>query len=276
MAKCIWVVVLATLIFSPGVLAESVRVATYNIYKQNNQRGLDRVFKALSSIDVWVLQEVAADEAPPSDDPYPIRPFPEKLRLALPEALQQNTLYVGLNGREGIAVASRFPILSYEIVPLNHTSSKARAALAVRLKSENGSEFLVVNTDHEVGFLNLGFFDRKKQLQSLLDYFTAHSELDSIPTLIGGDFNTAGEWGKVGTGLTSPQEIEATYGLFAGLGFQPLTDKLKKRHTFQKFIIKRELDHLLVRNLAPGKWNRFSAIKGSDHMPVWTEVELSQ
>lgn len=225
---------------------------SYNLYGLRNPQELKNDLKALSFVDIWAFQEVEGT-------------FTEKTRQKILTILPEGKWYLHFEkvnrtndqNWEGQVIASKYPFENIEILELDHTGEKQRVAVIANFKSEDGKIFSFVNTDHEVDIFKLDFNDRKKQLKSLVDHF----EQTHHATIITGDFNTTG----------GAQEITATEKIMLQANFS----RIKSNNdpvTFEKFLIKKELDHFFTRGIQSTKRFKLNSRKGSDHYPIYIQV----
>lgn len=234
-----------------------ITVGTYNLFGLRNEKDLKKDLNVLSNVDIWAFQEV--------EDTFTGRTEERLANLLAPGKwyiYTQKVNVVDANKRtwEGQAIASRFPIDSTEIVPLNHTDKKDRVALIAHFRSDSGQNFAFTNTDHEVELFSIDFKDRKKQLESLVEHY---NKTDTA-AVITGDFNTTG----------GNDEIAKTEDVLSKAGFARATPFDEDSYTFQKLFIKKELDHFFSRGVTTSERYRYSERKGSDHFPVYIEVNL--
>lgn len=241
-----------------------LRPATYNIKGLSDRAGLIEDFQTMSEygIQIFALQEV---HVRPEE-----REFPAALLRLLPDG-EWFSCFRALNLEdsklwEGQAIVSALPFSKCRLIPLEHNGDKRRAAVKAEFQFEN-SPVWVVNTDHEVKLFELGPSDRARQLHSLENFFAANRD---IPVVLLGDFNTTGN--SYPFGLSSEDEIKRTYEILARVGFTSLSSIPRYAITFKTW--GNQLDHILLRGFEEGRWHRYDFAIGSDHFPIYTEVEL--
>lgn len=232
-------------------------VGSYNLFGLKNERELKNDLNTLSNVQIWAFQEV--------EDTYSGRVEERILNLLPPGKWYIFTQKVNIVDEkkglwEGLVIASRFPFESSEIIPLNHSNEKDRVALIANFKTESGETFFFTNTDHEVSLFSTDFYDRKKQLQSLVDHFKQTNAIGVIT----GDFNTTGR----------QDEIDKTEDVLSEADFVRSKPFDSDPYTFKKFVIKEELDHFFSRGVTTSPRYRYTERQGSDHFPVYIDINL--
>jgi endonuclease/exonuclease/phosphatase family metal-dependent hydrolase len=167
------------------MLAERLRVATYNIHKC---RGLDRrvrphrIIEVLrqTDADVIALQEVVGMDEPERERNQ-VRAIAEELGFDF--RIGENRRLHG--GAYGNAVLTRLPIVSEHNHDITWRKSEPRGCLHVALGVAAGHLLHIYNVH-----LGTGFFERRYQATRLLDVLGDRAH-DASPRLILGDFN---EW----------------------------------------------------------------------------------
>lgn len=244
-------------ITSDATLPAQITVGSYNLYGLRNENEIKKDLSRLPQVDIWAFQEVEGSFTEKTD---------QKIKSILPEgkwyivSQKVNPSELKSGAWEGQVIASRFPMDSIDVVPLNHSGEKNRIALVAYFKTQTGENFFFANTDHEVKVFSLDFNDRKKQLLSLVEYF----KNTSMKGIITGDFNTTG--GK--------DEIQKTEAVLKGAGFSRALPNKNESYTFEKIFIKTELDHFFSRNIETSKRKRLNQRSGSDHYPIFMDVSL--
>lgn len=253
-------------------------VSTYNVYGLSDIEGVREDISGLSSVNVWVFQEVNLAAASAAEDAGDARINPpnsiEGLHAILP-AGNWHVVFVPVNVAsgagsvwwEGQAVASRFPVARVDLWDLERSGTKHRVAVCAWLDTPQGS-VLVVNTDHEVG-VRLGPDDREKQVRSLLRKLSKIPH--HVPVVVAGDFNTGGD---VLAGLSSQDEIACLNHRMSQAGFSVLPGIPDDFITFRQFLFARHLDHLFFKGLTMKEWGIAEQAKGSDHFPHWAVFDL--
>lgn len=237
-----------------------INVGTYNIHWFENKEGLKKDFSNLKHIEVWSLQEVLFNNnALPPDELMEILPHGIWFIATLPMNTEKSQ-------KEGQLIASRYPLQNVQMIPLDHTGVKKRAALTASIGS-----LRIINTDHEVKVFSLGFEDRLKQLSSLVKF--THTLREGEKVIILGDFNTAGDQ-RPHKYLTSSQEVEITYRFMQQTGFSWPQGIPQNEYTFESFWANNFLDHIFLKNLSIPQWNKFVDREGSDHFPVYLKLDL--
>lgn len=243
---------------------QAILPATYNVKGLGNRTGLAQDFRAMVNlgIPVFAFQEVRVGSEAENFPQELIQLFPDGEWFSCFRALNQESA----NAWEGQAIVSSLPISNCRLIPLQFNGRKQRAALQAEIHFHS-TPIWIVNTDHEVKLFELGPSDRKRQLDSLVEYFTSDQ---NIPVVLLGDFNTTGSMNPFG--LSSAEEIEQTYEILARVDFKPLMGIPSGAVTFKTW--GNQLDHILLRGFREARWQRFDSAIGSDHYPIYTEVEL--
>ncbi|MES2768997.1 MAG: endonuclease/exonuclease/phosphatase family protein [Bdellovibrionota bacterium] len=253
----IFKLILITASISEANLPLQFTVGSYNLYGLRNENDLKKDLNSLSNVQIWAFQEVEGNFSEKTE---------QKLKNILPSgewyifSQKVNLLDQKKGVWEGQVIASRFPILSVEVIPLNHSGQKKRVALVANFKTENGENFFFANTDHEVQIFSIDFNDRKKQLLSLVEYFNKTESMG----VIAGDFNTTG----------GDEEISNTEEIMDQAQLKRATSSGQNTCTFEKMFIKNELDHFFSRGVDFSARHRFDGRKGSDHYPIYMDINL--
>ena len=160
------------------------------------------------------------------------------------------------HGRDwGNAILSRWPLLDDRKVLLPHAdayTNTRRIAVGARI-SVGGRDLLAYSTHIATPALGLGA--RLDQIETILD-----DAADAAAALVGGDFNTAepGSTGQVLDLLASRGFVWASHratGTATGFGRQVT------------------LDYVFARGLVGTASGTFGGEAGSDHQPIWVELE---
>lgn len=239
----------------------TLTIGSYNIHWFENKKGLKKDLTNLQHIDVWSLQEVLYENnALPPSDLIDILPTGTWFIATLPLNQEKSLI-------EGQAIVSKFPLSDVQSLPLQHTGLKKRAALIASIDGLH-----IINTDHEVQVFSLGFEDRLKQLLSLTQF--TNTMKANTQVIILGDFNTAGDQ-RPHKYLSSSEEVESTYLFMQQNGFSWPQGIPGNEHTFESFWANNFLDHIFIKNLSIPQWNKYSNRVGSDHFPVYVEINRS-
>ncbi len=242
-----------------------LRVATYNIHRAI---GLDRRFRPERIVrilrdhdpDVALLQEV--------DDGVP-RSRGLDLARELADALGYRHRAVGHNvslrkGRYGNATLSRHPIRRERNIDLTIGIRKRRGCQHTTLDVGDGREVEVFNLH-----LGLSARERYKQIALLLRSREFSDLSETVPTLVGGDFN---DWRS----LLRPLFVD-------DLGFRLATESRTRPgrmiFTFPSFFPQGALDRVYFRGpLQLGAVRRCPLLVSrvaSDHLPVIADFTLA-
>jgi endonuclease/exonuclease/phosphatase family metal-dependent hydrolase len=164
-------------------LPRELRVVTFNVHRETASKVIEGVIndRALAGADLIVMQEVHRDESIPEAC---------SAACALGKRLGFYALYAPGhaqdNGSDGVAIVSRAPISSMEVIELPyfnvHFNSGRRIALAATV--EVAGTPVTVYAVHLDNRLTVG--DRKRQVMPVLE----HARRKTTPVIIAGDFNT--------------------------------------------------------------------------------------
>lgn len=243
--------------------ASRLRVASYNIYKGNyladrGGRSVGADFRSsarLREADVLLVQEAAVGQmsrrAPHRDaisvlaDAFglePARRGAAHVRF-LGEAHGHDALW-------GVAILSRTPAAFHDVpLPRPRWSPWPRGAILAEI-----GPFLVATLHLEVWPIGAGA--RRRQVEHLLGAIRSLDPEGLRPTVIAGDFNC---------------EAGAAHRLLAGAGFEAAG--LTETTWGLGPLLRMRLDHAYVRGAritASGVEHR---ARGSDHRPIWVEIE---
>lgn len=240
---------------------ETFRIVTYNIHKAIG--GLDRRYRPQRIVetlsrhepDIVFLQEVD-DGVPRSNGDCQIDLFAEALELKY-SAFRRN---VSLrHGHYGNAILSRFPLADVRNINLTIPLKKRRRAIMAHCKlTLNGHQrtMLVVNLH-----LGLAGFERRLQLNKVLQSDTVLHTRRHTPMIIGGDFNDL--WKTLGKRMMQPA------------GFASAGNDIR---TFPAAMPARALDHIYYRGdleLDHAFACRTKVAKAaSDHLPLVADFRV--
>ncbi len=238
-----------------------LRVVTWNIHKGIG--GVDRRYRpervvevlAECDADLVLLQEV--DEgARRSRRDRQVDLLGDALGLGHRAYFPNHVLK---QGHYGNAILSRFPLDHAENLDLTLPLKKKRGSLHARLTVTDGKRRarLWIHNVH----LGLAEYERKRQLQRILDWQAGHRMSDRTTVLIGGDLNDV--WNTLGPTVLEPAG-------FAGISIRP--------KTFPAVRPVRPLDAVFVRG--PARITRAGAIvkpparDASDHLPLVVSLRV--
>lgn len=236
------------------------RIITYNIHKGIG--GIDRRYRPeriISTLmrydaDIIFLQEV--------DDNVPRSRFHRQVDLIGDElqmhyrAFQHNVKLT--RGHYGNAILSRFPLTDIENINLTISIKKKRRALVAhcKLHNEHQRSLLLINCH-----LGLAGFERRLQLQKILNNPTMKHTHHATPVILGGDYNDV--WNTLGKNIMFPASFKQAS---------------KKSNTFPAIMPVRQLDQIYYRgdltciHSFPGHSDL--ARQASDHLPLIADFKL--
>jgi endonuclease/exonuclease/phosphatase family metal-dependent hydrolase len=245
-------------------LARQLRVATFNVHMEPGEK-IARALQsdpALRAADVIFLQEVERDE---------------RVRgactgaCAIGKALGFHVVYAPghsvENGSHGVAILSRAPITSAQVIELPyfsvHVNSGRRIALAATVDVD-GTPVTVyaVHLDNR-----LSVRDRRAQMIPVL----VHAARQDTPIIMGGDFNTS-HFTWLFHLIPIPTTTQDNYleELMRAHGFDtPVTDS-GPTHV----ALGMRLDALYTRGFETTKFAVSDAQRVSDHLALWAQMQL--
>jgi endonuclease/exonuclease/phosphatase family metal-dependent hydrolase len=217
-------------------------------------------------VDIWGLQEVMFENKQPLHSFHKIIPKIYTYQVAEPVAFVEGKTF------EGHVILSKYPIELAGVIALQSSTIKNRAALYAIIKI-NDQKILIVDTDHNVDFFEVGFRERTLNLESLLK--GVHALNFAGPTIILGDFNTADSFLNWSRGLSGADEVALTQRFFREQGYQTSESGEPSSYTISKFGVEQQLDHLFFKNIESSlPWYRGNERKGSDHFPIYMDFNL--
>ncbi len=245
-------------------LPRALRVVTFNLHREPGDvilRGL-REDRAIRDADLFVFQEVHRVETPGRAQC--------SAACALGKQLGYYSLYapghVQNDGTDGVAVLSRAPILSGEVIELPYYdvtfNSGRKIALAVTLLVEG--QPVTVYAVHLDNRLTPG--QRKEQLLPVLQ----HAAKQATPVLIAGDFNTSPfTWIRGVVPIPHGRQDNQLEALVRAHGFE--TPVVDSGPTFR--YIGMRLDAIYTRGFDTKTYAVANAKYVSDHLALWAVVE---
>ncbi len=243
-------------------LPRKLRVVTFNVHREtpaNVIKGI-RSDPALSSADLIILEEVHRLE--PTTTPC-------SAACALGKDLGYYTLYapghMQGDGSDGVAILSRAPILSGQVLELPdidvHVNSGRRVALAATVLV-NGSPVTVYGI-HLTNRLTVA--ERREQMLPILE----HVKQQRTPVIIGGDFNTSPfTWigglipVPIGTQDDHLEDLVRAYGLD--------TPVIESGPTSR--VLGMKLDAIYTRGFEVQRFAVSHADDVSDHLALWANL----
>lgn len=226
------------------VLGDVLRAVSYNLAFGREVEAAIAALRTepLAGADIILMQEMDADGVD-----------------AIAVALGLRYVYYPASvkkGRDwGNAILTRWPLRDDRKVLLPwadpYTNSRR---IAVTATLEIGAVDLAVYSTH-TATPSLGLGARLDQIEAILD-----DAGDSDPVAIGGDLNTA-----------DPGSAGQVRELFDDRGFAWASDDATDTGT--AFGSDATLDYVFTRGLSPRRSGTFAGDAGSDHQPIWVELE---
>ncbi|MEO8700380.1 MAG: endonuclease/exonuclease/phosphatase family protein [Kofleriaceae bacterium] len=246
-------------------LPTQLRVATFNVHREAAGTVIDGVTRdpALANADLILLQEVHRDERIPAAC---------SAACALGKRLGYYTIYAPGHaqdtGSDGVAILSRAPIHSMEVVELPyfnvHLNSGRRVALAATI--DVAGTPVTVYAVHLDNRLTVG--DRKRQMLPVLE----HARRKTTPVIIAGDFNTGPvTWlTHVIPVLTNTQD-DRLEELVREYGFATPVTGVHATHRY----LGMKLDAIYTRGFETTAFATANARNISDHLALWAMLRPS-
>jgi endonuclease/exonuclease/phosphatase family metal-dependent hydrolase len=251
----------------PAVPGERIRVATFNVELGPDPEALARAIAAdpdLARVDLLLVQEIEA---------YPGEPASRADRLAA--ALGMGHVYAPAreegDGTHGLAILTRFALSDIEVMELPHADlgsrSRRRIALAASIAAPAGTLRLVdVHLDTRINIT-----DRIEQLDPAIP--VAADRL-----IVAGDFNTNPYVWVEGTAPIPPADAVADTDqapllddFMTAIDFATPTGELGATWHAGPFTAR--LDSIYLRGLTAGAGEVATDVDGSDHWPLWLDVD---
>jgi endonuclease/exonuclease/phosphatase family metal-dependent hydrolase len=246
-----------------GSLPRQLRVVTFNVHREAGNKVIEGIKgdRDLRDADLIILQEVHRKE--PAAQPC-------SAACSLGEDLGFYSLYapghVQGDGTDGVAIVSRAPILSSQVLELpafdiGFNNSRRVALIATVLID---GQPVTVYAVHLTNRLTIG--ERTQQMRPVLE----HAQQQTTPVIIAGDMNTV-PFTFVGNVVPIPnrnqdnrlEELVRAYGFdtpCAGSG-----------HTFRR--MKMKLDAIYTRGFKTHRFATAQANGVSDHLALWAVLE---
>ncbi|MEY4616365.1 MAG: hypothetical protein RJB66_1325 [Pseudomonadota bacterium] len=247
---------------------KKIFVGTYNVHNLENKDGLNSDLAALKFVDIMGFQEVMFNGTEVMGDFSKILSQKNQYFVAAPVSIKD----IDQNIWEGHAISSKYPIERAGLIPLDPAHHQKRAALYAVIKVGE-TRLLFVNTDHDIDPLQIGYWDRSKNVSSLIKG-VERLEFNG-PQIIVGDFNTADSYQNWIHGISGQGEVKLTQNDFLANGWVTPRPYPSHPYTFSSFGLRQQLDHIFLKDvLQSSRWQRFDVRRGSDHYPIYAEIKL--
>jgi len=245
-------------------LPRQLRVMTFNVHMEPGAK-IARALRsdpALAAADVIFLQEVERDER---------RPTMCSGACDLGRELGYHVVFAPghavSNGSHGVAVLSRAPITSAQVIELPyfnvHVNSGRRVALAATIDVD-GTPVTVyaVHLDNR-----LDVRDRRAQMIPVL----IHAARQDTPIIMGGDFNTS-HFTWLFHLIPIPTTTQDNYleELMRAHGFDTPVTESGPTHS----VLAMRLDAIYTRGFTTTKFAVSDAQRVSDHLALWAQMQL--
>lgn len=244
-----------------------MRITTWNVHFGKRIEAIVRAFTEnanLAGSDVVLLQEIE------------FHPGEGKARAErIAERLGYHCIYAPArakrgNGSHGIAMLSRFPVETTEIIELpfftSPVRSRRRIALLAKLATPHGPAY-VCNVHLDV---RINARERIEQLRALVGRMKAYAP---HPVIIAGDFNTSPFHFAFRLfpilPMSQRKRIER-YMLHHGFSAMP-----KAPLTYRPPVIPMRLDNIFVSGVCMTRSGVEKRIRVSDHRPVWADLVVA-
>lgn len=245
-------------------LTRQLRVVTFNIHLEPGEKIVRalRSDPALRAADIIFLQEVERDERVPGACTG---------ACVIGKELGFHVVYAPghsvKNGSHGVAILSRAPITSAEVIELPyfdvHVNSGRRVALAATVDVD-GTPVTVyaVHLDNR-----LSVRDRRAQMIPVL----VHAARQDTPIIMGGDFNTSHfTWLFHLVPIPTTTQDNYLEELMRAHGFDTPVTGSGPTH----IALGMRLDALYTRGFQTTKFAVSDAQRVSDHLALWAQMQL--
>ena len=249
-----------------ATLPRQLRVVTFNIHMKSGAKIARALRKdpALRAADVILLQEVERDERTPAP--------PCSAACELGKQLGYHAVYAPGhavdNGSHGVAILSRTPITSAEVIELPyynvHVNSGRRIALAATIDIDHTPVTVyAVHLDNR-----LTIRDRRRQLTPVL----IHAARQDTPVIMGGDFNTSHfTWIAHLIPFPITTQDNRLEELMRDHGFDTPVTESGPTH----IALAMRLDAIYTRGFETTKFAVSDASRVSDHLALWAQMQLA-
>ncbi|CAN5759840.1 hypothetical protein BH11MYX2_BH11MYX2_25430 [soil metagenome] len=247
-----------------NALPSRLRIATFNVHREtaaNVIRGV-RSEPVLREADLILLEEIHRIE-PSSDLCSPA--------CALAKELDMHAAYapghMQGDGSDGVAILSRAPILSTEVIELPdidvHVNSGRRVALVATILVDD--QPVTVYAVHLMNRLTVA--ERREQMMPILE----HAAHVTTPILMAGDFNSSPfSWFHGVVPVPFAHQDAQLEKLMHSSNFEtPVT-----RSGPTSRVLGMKLDAIYTRGFATSAFATAHASDVSDHLALWADVEL--
>ena len=235
---------------SATAVEEQIKVVSYNI---EHARKIDLAIKELTEVetikrpDILMVQEM---------DTVGVK--------AIAAALDMNYVYYPGSYGEGKkyfgnGILTKWPMLESDKIVLPHQSKSGRKRIAIsaRVASPYG-ELIVTNVHLET--LTMKRSKRSEQLAEVLSFLRTD---DTLPSIIGGDFNSF-----------FPKDRKSFAEITTIEGFQWDTPELTHTARGLKNLVKPYLDQFYSKNVSLVNSGVEHGTKASDHFPIWAFYKI--
>jgi endonuclease/exonuclease/phosphatase family metal-dependent hydrolase len=240
-------------------LPRDFRVMTFNLHGETGAHIVNAITKdpALRTADLLVLEEVHGHHGCST-------------ACEVARALGMHAVYepefADRDGSDGVAIVSRAPIDSAQIIPLPYINvhwndEERRAAVAATVRVDG--QPITVYAVHLTNRLTVG--QRRRQMMPVLE----HAARQKTPVIIAGDFNTSPfTWLAHTIPIPTGTQDDRFEELMRAHGFQ--TPVVASGSTHRYFWMK--LDAIYTRGFTTRAFATTNALKVSDHRALWAQV----
>ncbi len=248
-----------------------IRVATFNVYYAKNPGRIAAAIKEnenLAGADVILLQEIEAHYTEAKARAQEIADLLGLYCLYAPARdVRSRTEILGTHG---LAILTRFPIVSSEVLALKEYNlrynSRKRIALNAVLNI-NGKLIQICNVHLD---LRLNIDDRIAQAAEIIKNLNAH-QIQKI--IVGGDFNTVPiYWAGRMLPIFYARQKSKFNAFMHSRGFQ--TRLADIGYTMRQKLVRFSLDSIYTRGLDVSAFGIERQVEVSDHKPVWVDIEI--
>jgi endonuclease/exonuclease/phosphatase family metal-dependent hydrolase len=249
---------------APATPGDGIRLATFNVEFGADPDGLARAITSdpeLAAIDLLLVQEIES---------YPDEPASRAARLA--QALAMGYAYAPAreegDGTRGLAILSRFALDDVEVMELPHADLGGRSRRRIAMAATVAGSLRIVDVHLDT---RINITDRVAQL---------HPAASDLPdrAVVAGDFNTNPYLWVDGTAPVPPADAIADTDqapllddFMAAMGYATPTAALGA--TWHAGPLRARLDSIYTAGVTTSDGAVATGVDGSDHWPLWLDVE---
>lgn len=246
----------------------NITVVSYNVHSGENFKDLSDLFRNhenLKNADIILFQEIEHHQK-------------EHVARAehVAKALGHSFVYapsrnLSHSDTHGLAILSRFPIISSRVVPLTsfrQPYNPCRRIALLAIVDAFGEEIAICNVHLDVQL------NRKERIEQLRPALDAIERIGISRVIVAGDLNTAPVfWFARFLPIFYRNQRRALERFLHSFNYESgITDVT---YTLRRWFVKLNLDGIFVRGLSALRAGMEGTVMLSDHQPVWVELTVS-